>query len=230
MQPKNTGNPPRETDTKTRGQASLLALVVSLVVLTAVMGLALGVVDGAYRSTEREPTERRIATSLAERLVSEEAGHTTRANVMNVTEIHTLTEQSFDRTYPVTRGTTFHVRLGNQTIINQGNPAGGTTVRRLVLHEHQQQVTQSVGDNSTIPTGTERATITVPPRVTATTIRANDRVVLHNPDGLTGSFEITLTDLESTRLHVEGGGAEAVTVTYTQGRTTPTKLVVTVDA
>lgn len=162
MQP-NTGDPLGETDRKTRGQASLLALVVSLVVLTTVVGLALAVIDGAYRSEEREPAERRIASSLAERLVSEEAGHTTRTNVMNETEIRTLAEQPLEQTYPFTKETEFRIRSGNETIVEQGEPTGGTTVRRLVHREHPQQVTQSVGERPTIPAGTQQATITVPP-------------------------------------------------------------------
>lgn len=223
-----TETPGTIASTTTRGQASLLALVVSLVVLTSVMGVALAVVDGAYRSAEREPAERRIATSLAERLVSEESGHTTRVNVVNRTAIHTLTGEQLDHTHPFTRGTALHIRLGNETIVERGDPTGGTTIRRFVLSEHRRQVTQSVSETPTIPAGNQQATIVIPPGVTATTVRANDRVVLHEPEGLTGSFEITLTGRESTQLRVEGG-AEATTVTYTEIRTRPTELVVTVD-
>lgn len=214
-------------DAKTRGQAGLLALVVSLVVLTSVVGLALVVVDGAYRSADREPAERRIATSLAEKLVSEESEHTTRANVVNATELHTLTGERLDRAHPFTRETELRIRLGNETLVERGDPTGGTTVRRLVLREHRRQVTRSVGEGPTIPGGSQRATITVPPGGAATTVRANDSVILHEPDGLTGSFEIALTGPEPTRLRIDEGTA---TVTYAQVRTTPTELVVTVDA
>ncbi|UPM43582.1 DUF7263 family protein [Halocatena salina] len=218
-----------EMDTKTRGQASLLALVVSLVVLTTVLGLALAVIDGAYRSADRQPAERRIATSLVERLVSEESTYTTRTNVMNETELHTLTAQQLTQTYPFARGTDLRVRSGDETIVERGLPTGGTTVRRLVLHERHQQVTTPVDANSTIPAGIQQATITVPARASVTTVRANERVVLHDPDGLTGAFEIAIPSHNPTRLRATGGRSDGVTVTHTQLRTTPRTLVVTID-
>lgn len=203
----------RATVDTTRGQTGLFALV-----------------DGAYRSSDREPAQRHVATSLAEMLVSETAEHTTRANVVNSTEIHTLTEERIDHRYPFTRTTAVRIRLGNETIVERGDPTGGTTVRRLVLREHRRQVTQPVRETPTIPSGSQRATITIPPNESVTTVRANDRVVLHDPDGLTGSFEVRLTDIAPTQVRIEGETGGTATVTYTQVRTTPTELVVTVDA
>ncbi|RRJ29182.1 DUF7263 family protein [Halocatena pleomorpha] len=215
--------------TKTRGQASLLALVVSLVVLTAILGLALTVVDGAYRSADRDPHERRIATSLADRLVSERSPYTTRASVMNETKLRTWSGQQFTNTYPFTNKAELHVRAGNETIIERGTPTGGTTVRRIVLQERHQQQTTPISENPVIPAGIQRTTITVPARASVTTIHANDRVVLHDPSGLTGSFEIALTGLEPTQLRATEERSDAVTVTYARVQTTPTELVVTVD-
>lgn len=224
----NDGSPDTPTRaTSTRGQTGLLSLVVSLVVLTSVVGLALAVVDGAYRSADREPAERHVATSLAERLVSEEADHTTRANLVNTTALRALTGDRLDRAYPFARATAIRIQLGNETIVQRGDPTGGTTVRRVVLREHRQQVTRSVRESPTIPAGTQRATITVPSDGTVTTVRTNDRVVLHEPDGLTGSFEIELVGLEPTRLRIEGD--RTATVTYTRVEPTSTELVVTVD-
>lgn len=215
--------PPASTDR--RGQASLLALVVSLVVLTSVMGIALTIVDTAYRSADREPEERRIATTLAQRLVSADAEQTVRANVVNVTALRAL---SLDRTYPFTRDTALRVRLGNETIAERGEPTGGTTVRRVVLRAHSQSVTRTVPETTTVPGGAKRPTITVPASGSVTTVRANGRVVFHDPAGLVGSFELPRSH-ESIRLRITGGTGP-ITVSYGRIQAEPTELVVTVDA
>lgn len=211
-----------------RGQANLLALAVSLLVLTATVGFSLVLIDGAYQRADRDPAERRIAVALADRLVNEESSLTTRANVINTTRVREVTPARFDRRYPVVSEVDIRVRLGHETVVEQGDPTGGTTIRRVVLIERRQSVTIPFrGDTLTLPRRSPRATITISDTAT-TTVRANDRIVLHDPDGLQGTFEIDLSRYETTKLHLEPTGA--ATVTYYPAQTTKAELVVTVDA
>jgi hypothetical protein len=211
-----------------RGQANLLALAVSLLVLTMTVGFCLVFIDGAYQSADRDPNERRIAVALAERLVSEESSLTSRANVVNATRVRALTPTRFKRRYPVVSGVDIRVRLGQETIVEQGDPTGGTTIRRVVLVERRQSVTLPMrGDTLTLPRRSTRATINISDPTT-TTVRANDRVVLSDPNGLQGEFEIDLSRYETTRLRIEPTGT--ATVTYYPAQTTKAELVVTVDA
>jgi hypothetical protein len=211
-----------------RGQANLLALAVSLLVLTMTVGFCLVLIDGAYQSADREPGERQVAVALAERLVSEESSLTSRSNVLNATRVEMLTPSRFNRTYPVASGVDIHVRLGSETIVKKGDTTGGTTIRRVVLIERRQSVTLPVrGDTLTLPRRSTRATITISDS-TITTVRANDRVVLYDPDGLQGTFEIDLSRYETTTLRIEPAGT--ATVTYHPAQTTKAELVVTIDA
>lgn len=217
---------------KERGQANLLALAVSLLVLTTVVGFSLAIIDGAYQNADRNPDERRVAVALAERLVSEESTLTSRSNVLNATRVRNLTDSRFNREYPVANGTDVRIRIGDETIIEQGDSTGGTTIRRVVLVERRQSVTLPIrGETLTLPRRSSRATITIAPETetgtAVTTVRANNRVVLHDPDGLEGRFEIDLSRYETTKVRIEPAGT--ATITYYPAQTTKAELVVTVD-
>lgn len=215
-----------------RGQANLLALVVSLLVLTTTVGFCLVLVDGAYRTADRDLEERRTAVALAERLVSEESELTARENVINSSRLRSLTRSQLERAYPVARGTDIQIRLGNETILTRGDARGGITVRRVVLVEERQSVSVPFrGETLTLSNRSSQATITIAPNVTVTTVRANDRVVLYAPSGLEGTFDIDLSRYETTQLRIEPTGATgAATVTHSPAQTTKMALVVTVDA
>lgn len=215
-----------------RGQANLLALVVSLLVLTTTVGFCLVLVDGAYWNADRDSEERRISVAFAERLVSEESGLTARENVVNGSRLRSLTRSHLDRAYPVARGTDIRIQLGNETILTRGDPRGGTTVRRVVLVEKRQSVSVPFrGDTLTLSNRSSQATISIAPDVTVTRVRANDRVVLHAPGGLKGTFDVDLSRYETTQLRIEPKGTTgAATVTHSPAQTTKMELVVTVDA
>lgn len=219
-------------DKNEKGQVNLLALVVSLVVLTTVVGSCFILVDGAYKNTDRNPEERRIAVALAERLVSEEPDLTSRANVVTAARVRSLTPTRFDRMFPVARGTDIRIRIGNETVFERGDPRDGTTIRRVVLIEDRRSVSLPFrGDTLTLSRRSPRATITISPTATITTVRANERVVLHAPSGLDGTYDIDLSRYETTKLRIEPAGVTGTaTVTYYPARTTKTELVVTVDA
>ncbi|WP_254537002.1 DUF7263 family protein [Halomarina litorea] len=220
-----------------RAQANLPALAVALVLVTVTAGLGLSLADGAFADARREPAERAAAVGLSERLVSDASPLTTRGNVLNGSEVDRLSDDRFVALFPASEGRAVRVRLDGETLVERGDPAGGTTMRRVVLVERRQSVTVSrvPGDRIALPRRTPRATLglTPPPATNLTTVRANGRVVLHDPSGLRGTFDVTLSRYETTHLAFEHAGPlppNAVELTYYPARTTKAELVVTVDA
>lgn len=213
-----------------RAQANLLALAVSLLVLTMTVGTALVLVEGVFQNADRESREQRIAVTLSDRLTGDPA-LTSRENVINETRIRNLTPARLDRAYPIARGTDIRIRLGNETIFERGDPTGGTTVRRLVLGERPQPVTRSFS-NGTIVVSNASSRATVALNGSTRTVRVNGRVVRHDPNGL-GEVEVSLPRTGSTRIRIEPAGPTSnrePTVTYHTIRTSATQLEVTIDA
>lgn len=220
-----------------RGQANLVALGVALLALTAVAGVALVVVDGAFAGADREPGEHRVATSLSDRLVAAETPLTTRANVLNGTVVDGLDAGTFVDSFPVADGRDVRVRLDGETVVRTGDVTGGTTVRRIVLVEREERVTTTPTldrDAVTLPRRTDRVTLDIdPPTGTRlTTVRANGRVVAHDPDGLAGNVTVPASRFETTTLAFDANGTlptGSVELTYYPTRTVKALLVVTVD-
>lgn len=222
-----------------RAQTSLPSLAVALVLLTVVTGLGLTVADGTLTRHERSPNEQRLAAATAERLVAPDGPLTARANVLNASRVATFDRGRLVRTVPAARNHTVAVSLNGSRLASTGTPAGGTTVRRIVLVERRstRTVTPNVSGTGsvTLPRRTATATVSIstPPGTQLWTVRANDRVVLHNRSGLGGTFTVSLVSYETTTLRFEGAGAVprgSVTVTYAPPRTTKATVAVTVDA
>lgn len=221
-----------------RGQTGLPALAIALLLLTVVTGLGLAIADGALASAERDAGERRIAASLAERLVASESPLTERANMFNATRLDRLNGTQLERSFPVATGHDVEIQVNSSTVAETGDRSGGTTVRRLAVIERDQTRTMrpALGFRRvvTLPRRSSQATVelTPPTNTTITTVRANDRVVLRNSSGLTGQFEVDLSRFETTEFRFEGIGRlpdGSVTIRYPAPRTTKTMLVVTVD-
>lgn len=219
-----------------RGQANLPALAVALLVVTTATGLGLALADGAFASAEREPLERRVAVALSERLVAADGPLTTRGNTLNRSRVAALDGELLAERFPVSAGSDVRVRLDGDVVAERGDPTGGTTVRRVVLLERRSAATLArvPGDSITLPRRTPRATLTVdsPAATTVRTVRANGRVVLHDPSGLDGTYDVSLSRFETTTLEYEHAGPlppGSVEVTYYPARTTKAELVVTVD-
>lgn len=220
------------------GQANLPALAVALVVLSAAAGFSLAVADGAFASEARQPADRYAAVAVAERLVSPDGQLAVRPNVLRRSETVGLTAATLDRAYPVARGHDLRVRLGGRTHIERGDPAGGATVRRIVLVANRQTVTRRPplgGGAVTVPRRTDRVRLSIEPPAgtTVETVRANRRVVLRNASGLSGTFDVRVSRFETVRLTFETSGPlprGSVVLTYYPERTTKAVLAVTVDA
>jgi hypothetical protein len=219
-----------------RGQLNLPALAVALLVLVSTVGVALTLADGAFATADRSPEERRVAVALAERLVAPDARHTSRANVLNRSRTTDLSAAALGRRFPVATGYDVGVRLGDRTVLQRGDATGGVTVRRVVLVRTERRVDRTpplVDDATTLPRRTDRVHLAIDPGPNVTTVRANGRVVLHDPGGLAGEYTVRTSRFETLRLSfgatdpLERGD---VTVGYHPARTTKATLVVTVDA
>ncbi|MFC6975488.1 hypothetical protein ACFQL1_13850 [Halomicroarcula sp. GCM10025709] len=222
----------------TRAQTSLPSLAVALVLLTVVTGLALSVADGTLARHDRTPDEQRVAAATAERLVDPTGPLAARANVLNATQVDAFDRSRLVRAVPPARNATVTVSLNGSRLASTGTPDGGATVRRIVLVERR--TTRSVTPNVTgtgsvtLPRRTTTATISIstPPGTELWTVRAGDRILLHNRSGLAGTFTVSLVPYETTELRFEGAGTVptgSVTVAYAPPRTTKATLEVTVD-
>jgi hypothetical protein len=219
----------------TRGQANLPALAVALVLLTSTAGLSVALADAAFAGVDRDPADRRIAYALSDRLVDDDSPTTRRANVLRESAL-SLTPAMLDESFPVVRGHAVRLDVGGTTVLERGDPTGGATVRRVVLVARGQSVTlvPTLDRNATtLPRRTERVTLAVrPANATVETVRANDRVVLHDPSGLNGTYDVRVSRFETVRLRFETDRPLArgsIELTYYPTVTTKATLAVTVD-
>jgi len=229
----------RECDagsTTERGQTTLPAVGLALVLLTAVTALSIAMADAAITGADRTPDERRAAAAIADRLVAADGPLGDRANVLNESETTTFNGTELGRVAPPAEEYAVDVTLDGERIARSGDPASGTTIRRLVLLERPRAETlEPDGSTATIPRRAGEATVTISPAdgTTIRTVRANDRVVLHNESGLSGTFQIALVPGETTRLRFQTFGVlppDAIRIVYDAPRTIKATLSVTVDA
>lgn len=214
-----------------RGQANLLSLAVALVALLSATTLGLVVADGALADAERDPLERRAAVAAADRLVSAPAT-TVRPNVLDRRAIRTVGGNALSALVPPTEGRAIRLRLDDETLFERGDPTGGTTVQRVVLvavpTTRTRTVTVADGSSYTLPRRTTSVDLVFDGDSTVETVRLNGRVVLHDPDGLTGRFTVRPSRYETATLVFEGGAATVEIANYPL-RTRKATLRVTVD-
>lgn len=218
-----------------RAQTTLPAVAVALVLLTLVTALGLGLADSAIASAERTPGERRVAAATAERLVAADGPVAERANVLTGSRVDAFDGAALRNDSPATAGYAVDVELGGDTVATTGDPADGTTIRRLVLVARTE--TRTVDPESrqvTLPRRATSATVTFTPSGGASvrTMRVNEQVRLHNDSGLRGTYEVELTPYRTTRIEFQTPSAVtsgSVGIAYETLRTTKTTLSVTVD-
>lgn len=220
-----------------RGQANLPALVVGLLALTATVVLALAVADHAFAQADRDPGQRRVAAALAERVVSADSPLTDRTNVLDADALASLDPPGLREAFPVVGERAVRIRVGNRSIVERGDVTGGTSIRRVVLVQRRQSVEldPQLDDNeTTLPRRTRRVALAIDPPETTTvrTVRANTRVVLHDPSGLDGEFTVRVSRFDTVTLTFDVNGPLApgsAGITYFPARTTKETMVVTVD-
>lgn len=222
-----------------RGQTELPALAIAFVLLTSTVVVGVVLANSALSSAERPALEQQTAMSLSDQLVDEEAIHTTRENVLAKELVETLDEAAVRALYTVPDDADVAIRLDGETVVETGAVDDGTTVERIVLLERRTHETIHPEFNRTrsvtLPRRTSDATITLDPPQGATIERvyANDRVVLSNESGLTGTFDVELSPFATTTLYFEAVGVldnETARIEYEPPETNKALLQVTVDA
>ena len=138
----------------------------------------------------------------------------------------------------MTDGSAVTVALDGEPVAKTGPTSDGATIRRLVVVEDRSSETiePALGwrRSVTLPRRGYRATLTLSPPAgtTVTTVRANDRVVLHDDGGLSGEYEITLSRFETTTLRFSANGPlprGSVEIEYGAVRSRKATLAVTAD-
>ncbi|MDS0220598.1 hypothetical protein NDI54_04445 [Haloarcula sp. S1AR25-5A] len=222
-----------------RAQTSLPALGIALVLLTVVTGLGIAMADTAIAGADRTPDERRAAAAIADRLVSADGPLAARSNVLNRSRVDDFDQSALERSAPPATEYAVSVELAETEIVRTGAVHSGTRITRLVVVEAREPRTLTpdltTTDTVTLPRRSAQATVTInpPAGTTVWTVRANDRVVLHNRSGLDGSYEVSLVPYETTELRFQRAGPVQpgnVTIGYDAPRSTKESLVVTVDA
>lgn len=222
-----------------RGQTELLAIGIAFVLLTGTVVAGVVLANSALTSAERPAIEQQTATTLSERLVSETAPQTVRENVLRDGEIATLDEDTLRSEYNLPDEADVKVSIDGETVVETGPVTEGTTVERIVLVERRtSEELRPDFDNTrtvTLPRRTPNATLSIDPPAGTSVERvyANERVVLSNETGLLGSFDVSLSSLETTTLRFEVVGFfddESVRIEYEPPETTKATLQVTVDA
>jgi hypothetical protein len=231
--------PSRRSDNSARAQTSLPALGIALVLLTVVTGLGVAMADTAIAGADRAPDERRVAAAIADRLVAADGPLAVRSNVLNQSRVDGFDRSALKRSAPPANEYAVSVELADEEIASSGTVHSGTRISRLVVVESREQRTLTpdlaTTDAVTLPRRSAQATVTIDPPAGTTvwTVRANDRVVLHNRSGLNGSYEVPLVPYETTELRFQRAGRLEpgnVTIGYDAPRSTKETLVVTVDA
>lgn len=222
-----------------RGQANLVALVAALLAVTTAMVVGVAVADGALSGATREPDQRRVATSVAARLVAADSPLTNRTNVLARPRLDGVTAQRVRSWYPALSGRAFRLTLGEERLAGDGRLTDATTMRRIVLVERTRTLTVepafSGGNAVTLPQRTDSVVVEIssPKNRTVSTVRADERTVLHDPDdGLDGTYTVSVSRRETVRMaFVANGSLERgdVTLTLFPRDTNKTVLAVTVD-
>lgn len=221
-----------------RGQANLLALVAALVALTTVSTVAVVVANGALDDATRAPLERQGANALADRLVAADGPFAARENVLNGTRVDALDADAVRSLDAVPPDADVRVRVDGETVVETGDVAGGTTVRRVALVVDREPRTVTPGldgrDRVTLPRRTPRVVVDIAPTAgEVRTVRANGRVVLHDPDGLAaGRYRVNVSRRTTPALSFAGDdlATGAVELAYAPANSRKVVVEVTVDA
>ncbi len=219
----------------TRAQANLPALAIALLLVIASVAAAIGLAGSAFAGANTDPADSRLAASVAERLVAADGPLTVRANVLSRAAV---ANASTNLNSVLPGGAAVRVSLDGETLAERGNPAGGATMRRVVLvaDASQRELTPAFDDSAevTLPRRTGSAMLAFDTgTANVTTVRANDRVVLRDEAGLDGTYDVGLSRYDTVTLTFDVDGELApgsVTVAYRVETTTKAVLGVTVDA
>lgn len=221
-----------------RGQANLLAVAVALIVVTSVLGASVAIAESLLvdATEERDAADRHAATTLAARLVADAPASYPPGTVPNRTA---LSAAELEQLSPAVDDAAVTVELDGRTLFERGDVSDGVTVYRGVLigtpQSRQERVDLGRNGTVTLAHRTQRVDLVLAPgpNTTIQTVRVNDRVVLHNETGLTGTATVPTSPRRPTELAVETSTtavtAGHVNVSYVSFDREPATLAVTVD-
>lgn len=220
-----------------RAQANLAALVVALLLVGGSVGVAVALAGSAFAGATTDTADDRLAASVSERLVAANGPLSVRANVLAEPAVQGADASVLDDV--LDGDAAVRMTLDGEEVASRGDATGGATMRRVVLvaaTERRELAPAFDGQAElTLPRRTANATVTVDTvaGTQVTTVWANDRVVLHDPDGLDGAYDLALSRYDTVALSFDATGdlpPGSLTVSYRAETTTKAILGVTVDA
>ncbi|MFD1684378.1 DUF7263 family protein [Halobellus litoreus] len=226
-----------------RAQANLIGFAVALVVVTTVTVAGATLANDALADADRQPGATRAAEALAAHLVDADATHTRRRNALRASAVSNLTAADLDDAVPALRGRSVRVSLGEAVLVDREGedvPDDGrpVVVDRRVRVERWTPETDRVAldDRAQVLVDDHDGRVTIrvetSPSRTVRTVRAGDRVVLHDPSGLDGRYDVSVPHTRPLPVAFEsvGYGGGTGTVGWTARTGTVERLVVTVGA
>jgi hypothetical protein len=226
-----------------RGQANLLGFAVAVVVVAAVAVTGVAIASDALADADRQPGATHAAERLTTHFVAADAAHTRGRNVLRAAPVANLTAADLDAAVPPVRGRPIAVALGGDTLVERDGAAARRT-DSAVRVERRVRVERSVTRTQRADL-TARGAVTLPDHAgpvviridtertrTVRTVRADGRVVLHDPSGLSGRYAVTVPDTRPLTLDVgsDGDGPGTVQVSWTATNASVEELVVRVGA
>ena len=224
-----------------RGQANLLGFAAAVVVVATVTVTGVALASDALADADRQPGATHAAERLATHLIAADATHTRDRNVLRADRTATLTAADLDAAVPPIRGRPVSVSLGGDTLVERGgvdarHAGGAVRVERRVRVERAVDRTQRVDlatrGSLTLPDHTGRLVIRLDTTRTVRTVRADGRVVLHDPSGLSGRYVVGVPEVRPLTVEFESDDGEAgtVQVSWTATNASVEELVVRVGA
>mgnify|MGYP000050092887 CR=1 FL=1 len=222
-----------------RGMSTLIALVAAITVVTITLGGTMVIVEDAFRETRRGDAERAVAIQASDRLVAAGGPIAVAPNVVNGSELSNLTAGDLRRAGATDRFA-MAVSVDGERVQAVGDPDGGHVVRRIVLVQSSERAVRTptiVGGEDpelTVPVRTDAValTITPPPNTTVTEVRSGGRVVLADPGGLDGVYDVETSPYRTLAFAFETTGPLAtgdVELAYEATDRDRAILAVTVD-
>ncbi|GGM68765.1 hypothetical protein J2752_002036 [Halarchaeum rubridurum] len=218
-----------------RGQASLLALGVALLLVTGALGVALAATHGAFAAVDRDAADARLADSLAARAVAPDGPFSdrARANVLDGAALRNASAADLGALFPAARGHAVRIALDGDVVAAAGDASAGATSRRLVLVTSAE--TRTYGPR--FETGTGFAlrgrvdaldvTLTPPNGTRVTAVRVGGRVALSDPRGLAGAYRVAVSPYRNASVAVDADGPlpAGSVVLVAHGETTRTAVL-----
>jgi len=220
-----------------RAQSNLVAVVVALVLVTAAIGVALAVAGTPFAEPGPSSVDRTVAADVADAILAPGSPLTRRAAVLDRSALEGLDGETLRTVAGLPADAAVSVAFAGESLVSSGAVTDGATVRRVVTVTtwEWRRLRPAFTNNSTVSLpATPRVRITFNGSgATVETVRVDGRVVLHDPDGLTGTVTLSLPRTDGVTLSfvaTESLTAGDVRLAVPTVETETGVLVVTVDA